>query len=147
MHRFLMRLTKHRPCKTIMVNDQPYLERYYMGGLFGYQCWLHRFLRPDSERHLHNHPWTAISVVLRGYYWEELPDGTGNYRAVGTVARIRHDHVHRVFYAKPDTWTLMLVGRKRHWMWHFIDDAGKTTHRRTSPRDWYRAYTPRGTYE
>lgn len=27
----------------------------------------------DSDRHLHDHPWNNISIILRGWYWEEMP--------------------------------------------------------------------------
>jgi len=64
IRRALERITRNRPMKTIVVTDAPYLKRFYMGGAFGYQIWLHRFLRADSERHLHSHPWTAMSWVM-----------------------------------------------------------------------------------
>lgn len=34
---------------------------------------LHVYQRGDRERHLHDHPWWNITVVLRGGFWEALP--------------------------------------------------------------------------
>lgn len=35
---------------------------------------VHHIMRPDSDRHLHDHPWNARTVILRGFYVEERPD-------------------------------------------------------------------------
>lgn len=32
---------------------------------------IHHIMRPDSDRHLHDHPWNARTIVLRGWYEEE----------------------------------------------------------------------------
>lgn len=34
--------------------------------------YLHRFLHDDEDRALHDHPWTSVSWLLRGNYWEVL---------------------------------------------------------------------------
>lgn len=132
--------------KSIAVNDKPYLERYYLGGLFGYQIWLHRFRSADGDRHLHSHPWSALSVVLAGWYREEaLVDGLAWYRlreAFGLPSLITPARVHRIAEVAPETWTLMIVGRKRKPLWHFID-GDKREDVVTSARDWWRDASPR----
>ena len=37
--------------------------------------WLHAIYKADTDKHLHNHPWDFISVVLRGSYYEQTPLG------------------------------------------------------------------------
>jgi hypothetical protein len=51
---------------------QPYLERYHLCRLpFGISIYLHRFIKSDPGRGLHNHPWqSAVSWVISGYYQE-----------------------------------------------------------------------------
>jgi len=35
-----------------------------------WQLRLHYILRSDHDRHLHNHPWWYVSIILSGGYWE-----------------------------------------------------------------------------
>jgi hypothetical protein len=39
---------------------------------------VHRILRSDHDRALHDHPWENCSIILRGGYWEVVP---GAYQA------------------------------------------------------------------
>lgn len=34
---------------------------------------VHHILRSDNDRHLHDHRWPSLSIVLRGGYWEVMP--------------------------------------------------------------------------
>jgi hypothetical protein len=34
---------------------------------------LHHILRSDDDRDLHDHPWSFLSIVLKGGYWEHTP--------------------------------------------------------------------------
>lgn len=68
----LRNLVRSRPMRLIEINGEPYLERYYMGTVQGRQIWLHRFVRDDAERHVHDHPWTALSIILTGGYTEQV---------------------------------------------------------------------------
>ena len=54
---------------------------------------------------------------------------------------------HRIAEVKPETWTIMLVDKRRLKMWHFLDDNGNIETRMSSPRDWYKDYKPRGQNE
>ena len=49
---------------------------------------IHHIMRPDSDRHLHDHPWNARTIVLGGWYAEERP------LELGTI-RTRSHHVRR----------------------------------------------------
>ena len=60
--RLLYRVTANRPCRLIQLPSGPYLERYYLGFWHGHHRYLHRFVRNDSERHLHDHPWPVASA-------------------------------------------------------------------------------------
>lgn len=143
-----MLITRTMPMKTIQVNGEDYLERYFVGKLNGTQEWLHRFLRADSERHLHSHPWDADSTILCGWYEEEILCGNNiDKRTItwheGDQNIITPDKIHRVLEVEPNTWTHMRVypGRKPHW--YFIDDNGVKTQMDTSPEDWYLSCNPR----
>src|SRR5208282_805597 len=36
-------------------------------------CRLHHILRSDEDRHLHDHPWPYVTIILKGGYWEVTP--------------------------------------------------------------------------
>jgi len=89
----LHRITNHLPCRFIDgEHGEPYLERYYLLGLFGWHAYLHRFVDSDPDRGLHDHPWgRAFSLVLSGGYDEiRFADAPGG-GSVGSVAAVSID--------------------------------------------------------
>lgn len=106
----LIRATRpwdHAPDFVIGTWDDPYLYRWYivpphgmwpLGWLrkafpksklaraiaerFAVNVYLHRFMRSDDDRALHDHPWANISLLLEGSYMEhvfqEKPKGVTN---------------------------------------------------------------------
>lgn len=104
-----------------------------------YLSWLpsvriHHICRCDQDRHLHDHPWNARTIVLRGWYYEErpfdvnnrLPSGSmysfvsgGQTRALfdrerGYTGRLLFGQYHRISDVSPyGVWTLFITGRKR----------------------------------
>lgn len=100
MNRLLYRLAGNLPCRIISDNGHPYLERYYLFTLLGVRFYLHRFVGSDPDRGLHDHPWPwAGSVVLHGWYWEELrgKDALGmRSRRVRWFNWLTGDSFHRV---------------------------------------------------
>lgn len=117
MHPILMFLTARLPMREIEVGGQPYLQRYYVGTLFGVTFYLHRFLNEDSERHTHNHPWTwGRAIVLRGSYVESRVVDLWARGALTRRYRVRRYNVidgsrfHRILHPEPNTWTLFFHG-------------------------------------
>lgn len=137
-----MLITKFMPMKTIEVNGEPYLERYYVGqNENGDQDWLHRFIRSDSERHLHSHPWYAVSTILCGWYQEQIKKGDvvfTAHRDAGEENDIHPERIHRIIDVMPNTWTHMRVFAGREPTWFFIDDEGNRKVMETSPVDWWK---------
>jgi hypothetical protein len=84
---------------------------------------LHRMDAPDPGQDLHDHPWTFISLVLKGGYEEERADTRTWYSALAldrrrfSIRRMRLDECHRVTaLARTPTWTLVLCGPvRRQW--------------------------------
>jgi hypothetical protein len=75
IERLLLSISARRPCRFIDGEQgEPYLERYYLFGAFGWHAYLHRFVDSDPDRGLHDHPWgRAVSLVLSGGYDEIRP--------------------------------------------------------------------------
>ena len=111
------------------VDNQPYLERYYVflrdREWFPFNIFVHKFLKSDTED-VHDHPWPFLTVILRGGYWEWTPQFDAQGRKVSEIARwygpgsIRWasaDQYHRV-ELDPDVtcWTLFMPGiKQRDW--------------------------------
>lgn len=115
---------------------EPYLERYHLGHYFGRHFYLHRFIGGDVAEETHNHPWrSSTAFVLTGGYREEidqlLPNGdkkrVERYRGAWRLNQIKADTLHRIVYAKPETWTLFWHTEERVQHWGFLvpgEDGG-----------------------
>ncbi len=108
--------------KIISLDGSPYLTRYtiFRCPLFG--VFLHHIHRSDSDRSLHDHPWSFVSVILKGGYTEELRLRPGHHevgwRGPGSILVRPAKAAHRVTMNSP-TWSLVLVGRRsRDWGYH-----------------------------
>ncbi len=105
--------------------DDPYLLRWYViPRNRWFNIYLHRFMRSDDPRALHDHPWANMSILLRGRYVEHLADGTVKIRrAPGIVCRSA-TAAHRIhLIAGRPVWTLFLTGRKVR-TWGFLCPKG-----------------------
>lgn len=88
---------------------------------FGAQ--IHKWHRPDNDRHLHNHPRAFVAIVLRGGYIEETSSGD-RIRRWGSVHRVGLEDWHSVrILLRVPTWTLVFVGPKRQ-EWGFETEDG-----------------------
>ena len=76
---------------------------------------LHDIRLPDSDRHLHDHPWQARSLILRGGYAEQLADRPEPIvRWEGTSVKISHNRFHKITeVAAGGALTLVVLGRYR----------------------------------
>ncbi len=128
---FLYRITARLPCRFIDGEQgEPYLERYYLFGAFGWHVYLHRFVDSDPDRGLHDHPWSrAVSLVLSGGYDEMRPVAGNLGPAESRFIRpwrfnfLRGEDFHRVILrGKQPAWTLFSHG-PRVKGWGFLQDG------------------------
>ena len=94
---------------------------------FPFNLFLHRFLRSDHDRGLHDHPWPSMSILLKGELWERYESEYGLGEMVRKVPRFRPvfrsaEHQHRIILKSKDAWTLFAVGFKRR-EWGFWPDG------------------------
>ena len=111
--------------RTVMdrVNNEPYLERYYVflkdRKSFPFNIFIHKFLKSDPDD-LHDHPWSYFTLILKGGYYEWIPGinceirkwrGPGHFRICGA------NSLHRIELAPGITcWTMFMPFRKvREW--------------------------------
>ena len=111
------------------VDNEPYLERYYLflkdRAWFPFNVFLHKFLKSDIDD-LHDHPWPYATLILKGGYYEWTPvfnnkgkkiaefctwRGPGHFRIAGA------NSYHRVeLDPGVECWTLFMPGpKKRDW--------------------------------
>ena len=64
----------------MLIGDPPFLWRWNLMYRKGFTVKLHRFLRSDPARDLHDHPWDFVSIILWGGYYEETESGEGATR-------------------------------------------------------------------
>lgn len=102
--------------------ENPYMLRWYLLPRNEWlNLYLHKFMRDDEDRALHDHPWWFLSWMLKGKYIEHTPNGIFR-RSWLSIAFRRATHTHRVellkdIAGKPvPCWTLVLTGSKsREW--------------------------------
>ncbi len=97
--------------------DRPYLLRWWLMPRNPWlNVYLHKFVRDDDDRALHDHPWASLSICLAGSYRELTEAGTFE-RGAGSVVYRPAEHRHRIelFDGQP-AWTLFVTGpRVRNW--------------------------------
>ncbi len=134
----------------VIGGDNPYLLRWHLiPRNRWFNIYLHKFLRDDEDRALHDHPWISLSFASAEYL-EMI--GQKDYNALRRIVRRRAflpffrraTHIHRIILFKDKNWrpipiwTLFFTGPKirewfflcpkgpRHWQ-EFVDerDHGK----------------------
>jgi hypothetical protein len=111
------------------VDNEPYLERYYLflkdRKKFPFNVFLHKFLKGDPDD-VHDHPWPYCTFILKGGYYEWIPqfniDGTKHcevrkWRGPGHFRFCSSNSYHRIELKEGVTaWTLFMPGpQKRDW--------------------------------
>lgn len=124
MKNWLKQLISGEPHFIVGGEDNPYLYRWYLIPRNRYfNIYLHKFLRDDDDRALHDHPWWFISLILKGGYFERVKQ-TVLRRDRFSLAFRPATHRHRVILfrdalgPKQPCWTLIITGRKKR-IWGF----------------------------
>jgi hypothetical protein len=128
------------PCWGLLHPDgSPYLTRYVLWGDdalethagAAHSAFVHHIHGPDSDRHMHDHPWSwAVSVILSGGYKERRPYGDAprlRTYSPGDLSVLRPGDYHSIVAVEPDTWTLFLCGREIS-DWGFLVDGAHVPH-------------------
>ena len=122
------RLISLKPHLYIGGVENPYMLRWYILPRNRWlNLYLHKFMRDDDDRALHDHPWWFVSILLRGSYveWRErfsvAPGVLSTWihaspRRFPSIAFRSAETRHRVTLPAGPCWTLVLTGpKKRTW--------------------------------
>jgi hypothetical protein len=122
------------------VNNEPYLERYYVflkdRKRFPFNVFLHKFLKSDPDD-VHDHPWPYATVILKGGYWEWSPQFDATGRKIAEIAKWRGPGHFRISSARSyhrieldpavECWTLFMPGPQTR-DWGFLTRQGWIQH-------------------
>lgn len=101
--------------------EETYLTRWRLIQTPWFAFYLHRMTGPDSRADLHDHPWNFLSIVLRGGYAENTPEGM---REVTRFNLKRAEDFHSIRYLlRHPTWTFVITGRRRR-VWGYKQGDG-----------------------
>lgn len=119
------------PDRVIGENIDPYLLRWHLipkNPVFN--IYLHKFVRSDDDRALHDHPWSwNVSLILNGEYIEYMPFDRK------TFGKLRN-------HAPPFSTVDMRLKTKLRRAWRPVFRRGTTPHRVELIKD-YRPFIPR----
>lgn len=152
---WLIAKSQKTPYSKIIKDGLVYMERFwlfnpYSTGEDGQQAsskykwfpWnirIHWIRRPDLDRHMHDHPWNARTIILKGWYFENrlersflYPDGSTvpYWRREGDTALIGYGEYHSIVQVPGEgVWTLFISGPYQG-MWGFWVDGVKVAWRK-----------------
>lgn len=105
---------------------------------------IHQILRKDGDRHHHDHPWNARTIILKGWYKEDRlrfsadiidgADTSGDHviesfdRHAGDTATLKFGEFHNITeISEGGVWTLF-ISYKWQGVWGFWVDGKKMSH-------------------
>jgi len=141
---WLIKRSQRTPYFDIVKGGETYMRRWWLFNPYDHGTrqpkyrWcpvsirVHHIVRPDDDRHLHDHPWNARTIILRGGYLEivDRPDEglVMRGRDAGQTNRIGFGQFHRIaavtdggaytlFISGPHrgTWGFLVGGQKVAW--------------------------------
>lgn len=134
---WLIRRAMRTPYTHIDKDGDVYMYRYWLfnpykenssgkGNWFPISIRLHHIVRPDQDRHMHDHPWNARTFILRGWYIEKREEGRYYWRGEGETAKLNFGEYHYITGISPlhGAWTLFVTGKYRG-TWGFLVNGAK----------------------
>jgi len=140
---YLLNKAKKTPYNNIygVEDGELYMERYWLfnpypesGGKrrrnwFPLSIRIHKIVKPDNDRHLHDHPWNARTFILKGWYNEERFNGWCRHRT-GDTASLNFGEYHRITaVCEGGVYTLFVTGKYRG-TWGFLVDGLKVNYKK-----------------
>lgn len=105
---------KRRVIWSCTATRGPLLTRYFLLKTRWLSIYLHHLQASDEDRALHDHPWSFVTFLLSGGYYEHTETATTWRRRFSLLYRPA-EWRHRLSLVRP-TWTLVVHGpRRRQW--------------------------------
>jgi len=100
----------------------PYMYRWVFNFVF-FSIRIHHWLRSDDKRAFHNHPWSFVTIVLKGSYKDVTPEGEEILK-FGSCKFRKAGHNHYVEVGDKGCWSIIFTGPANH-KWGFTTKEGK----------------------
>ena len=135
-----------RSMRTPYFHLEGYMNRYWLFNAYDFDTqdkykrkseqitWLpsiriHHILRKDEDRHLHDHPWDARTIILKGWYKERKQAEVFGYHTrtltAGDTSPIRYGEYHSIDeVSEGGVWTMFFTW-KYMGVWGFLVDGIK----------------------
>lgn len=154
---WLIKRAQRTPYSPIVKDGVLYMDRWWLfnpypntGGSgadrprwqFPISIRIHHIVQPDQDRHLHDHPWNARTVILGGWYIEERIERPGvvvgdfqqyrleHARCTGDTAKLAYGEYHRITnLSEGGVYTMFITGPYRG-TWGFLVDGVKVQWRK-----------------
>lgn len=115
--------------RVIYSQGTPLMIRWILFRCEAWGIFVHKFVKSDDARNLHDHPWPFVAWIIKGGY-VEIHDHTTDGKIVhvdrfaGSILVRPAEWRHRVVLGlgKP-SWSLVLVGRRSR-QWGFFTEKG-----------------------
>lgn len=110
-----------------------HFQRFRLLATPWFSVFVHRILASDEDRHLHDHPWSFVSLILWGSYTElcaRSPHwGSPKSRKVrpGNLVVHHHSDAHKLTLNTKVVWSLVIAGR-REALWGYQTEDGWVDH-------------------
>ena len=135
--KLLKKLGRHRIILDRQSNE-PYLERYYVflkdRKRFPFNIFIHKFLKSDPDD-VHDHPWPYATLILKGGYYEWVPQFNSQGQKMGSIRYWRGPGHFRICKATSyhrieldpgvECWTMFMPGPQRREWGFLVGSAGK----------------------
>jgi hypothetical protein len=116
-----------RWCEKLGIKESPYLIRWTLV-IFGYTIRLHHWIKSDDKRFFHDHACDLISIIIKGYYYNVMPDENGlpvkHLATAWKIRRMKATQLHYLDIPNGGAWTILLCGRP-YQKWGFIVNGHK----------------------
>ncbi|MBF6037759.1 hypothetical protein H8F22_02610 [Pseudomonas sp. P154a] len=90
---------------------------------------IHHIMRPDEDRDLHDHPWNARTIILRGFYKEQRRHSRHGdidyWRESGDTASLNHGEYHQIDEVSPGGVITLFITSKWCGEWGFLVNGVK----------------------
>lgn len=131
---------KHPYVHISNTDGTPYMNRYWLFNPISqdegrarrwkwcdYSVRVHWIRSADQGEYMHDHPWSARTIILSGFYWESRKSfAFRKVRKPGDTATIEIGEYHKIFSIAmfSETWTIFIT-KGNPQPWGFLVDGKK----------------------
>jgi hypothetical protein len=99
-----------------------YLKRFTLLQIGRLHIRIHRIESTDQTSGYHNHPFSYVSIPLKGSYVEKYPDGSHKKVSLFNIAVRAHNVYHRIEQIHGNVYTLFITWSSKSRSWGIINN-------------------------